>query len=111
MRYLAIPYSGQEELSYETSLKICAHWMKKGILVFSPVIHNHPLDSLVQGSHEFWMILDFWFLDRCNEVIVVMNPDYLQSKGVTAEIQRAILKGIPVRYFTAKEILNEIRDQ
>ena len=63
--YLAIPYSGIQESSYEQANKATAELMSgdKGVNVFSPITHSHPLTKHgVRGDWEFWKKIDFQFI-------------------------------------------------
>ena len=116
--YLAIPYSGMIESSYEQANKAAAELMSGGdnINVFSPITHSHPLTQYgVRGDWEFWKQVDFQFIDWAEEVWVVVPEEgikrVLMSVGVIAEINYANESKKPVKYLKRNpktNILEEI---
>jgi hypothetical protein len=116
--YLAIPYSGMVESSYEQANKAAAELMSGGdnINVFSPITHSHPLTQYgVRGDWEFWKQVDFQFIDWAEEVWVVVPEEgikrVLMSVGVIAEINYANESKKPVKYLKRNpktNILEEI---
>ena len=110
MIYLAIPYSNQPDHKevFKLATEIAAHLISIGLHVYSPITHCHPIHQVADLPKEFkfWRDYDFWFGDRCEAVWVVKLPGWMQSKGVTAEFQRARTKEIDVRYFEPHELLN-----
>ena len=104
--YLAIPYSGMRESSYEQANKATAELMSNGnnVNVFSPITHSHPLTQHgVRGDWEFWKQVDFQFIDWAEEVWVIVPEEgikrVLMSVGVIAEINYANECKKPVHYF------------
>jgi hypothetical protein len=103
--YLAIPYSGMVESSYEQANKAAAELMSgsEDINVFSPITHSHPLTKYgVRGDWEFWKKVDFQFIDWAEEVWVIVPEEgikrVLMSVGVIAEINYANESKKPVKY-------------
>lgn len=107
--YLAIPYSGIQESSYEqanvaTSILINEYDFN----VFSPITHSHPLTKLgVKGSWDYWKILDFQFIDWADEVYVLIPKEGLiknfLSTGVVEEIRYAEQYLKPVKFVYLSE--------
>lgn len=107
--YLAIPYSGIQESSYEqanvaTSILINEYDFN----VFSPITHSHPLTKLgVKGSWDYWKILDFQFIDWADEVYVLIPKEGLiknfLSTGVVEEIRYAEECLKPVKFVYLSE--------
>lgn len=97
--YLAIPYSGIEELSYQAANEVAAMLISEGFCVFSPISHSHPIweagNGLVKNDHETWMKQDKEFVLWCDAVYVIdlvnLNGVGLiyKSKGVMQEIEWA----------------------
>ena len=89
MIYLAIPYSGMEELSFEISCMITAFLMKTGKTVYSPIVHGHILATKydLPADREFWLKHDLDVLRRCDELCVVALDGWDESVGVLAEIE------------------------
>lgn len=96
--YLASPYTGNEEENFEKVTIAAGHFVKQGLIIFSPITHFHPIakkTSLPTGW-EFWERLDRAYLSVSSELYVLMLPGWRESKGVTAEIKIAREKGIPI---------------
>lgn len=105
--YLAIPYSGMQESSYEQATIATAILLKKGFNVYSPITHSHPLTK--QGidlphSWDFWEKIDKQFIDWADEVYVMIPIEgyekILSSIGVQAEIAYAKEKNMNINYIT-----------
>jgi hypothetical protein len=104
--YLAIPYSGIQESSYEQATRATAELMSgdHDVNVFSPITHSHPLTQHgVRGDWDFWKKIDFQFIDWADEVWVVVPNEgikhILMSVGVIAEINYANESKKPVHYY------------
>ena len=96
--YLAIPYTGQEEVSFETANNVAGDLMKQGHIVFSPISHTHPIAGQCKlPTHwDFWQRFDRSFIEWCNELWIAPFGDYKKSKGVMAEIEIARSMSKPV---------------
>lgn len=99
MKYLAIPYTGIEEESYRIATKVLADLTRAGEIVFSPITHCHPMALAhdLPGDWAFWERIDREFISKCDELIVICIPGWLESTGVQAEIAMARDMGIPIR--------------
>ena len=102
--YLAVPYSHTDpavrELRFLEVNKIAAKMMSKGILVFSPISHTHPIalaGDLPKGW-EFWKNYDISFIEWADEIQVLMLDGWEESTGVTSEIEIAESMKKPVYY-------------
>ena len=106
MIYLASPYSHKEEWMRELRYpkddvktffsrerrrvtRAAAELVRRGHVVFSPITHSHPLDT-VGGMQEhgwsFWQSQDIPFMEACDELHVLMLPGWKESEGVSAEV-------------------------
>lgn len=96
--YLAIPYSGQENISFIKANRAAAKLMLEGNIVFSPISMSHPIASQcdLPGDWEFWKKLDEAFIEWCDEMHVVCLPEWEKSKGVQAEMKIAKMMGKPI---------------
>lgn len=104
--YMASPYSkwpkGIEDAFIEAA-KSAAELMKRGLHVYSPITHSHPIavhgkmDAL---SHDIWMSLDLAMIDACDGMLVVMMPGWNESKGIRMEIEHAEKTGKPISYLS-----------
>lgn len=94
--YLAIPYSGMEESSYEQATKACMLIINQlGHNVFSPITHSHPIAKLgVKGTWDYWQKIDYQYLDWADEMWVLIPKEGLSramiSTGVAAETKYAL---------------------
>lgn len=104
--YMATPYSKYErgpEMAYEEACKCAALLLKRGLFVFSPVAHSHPIaqfGGLDPLCHKTWMPLDLALLDECDGLLVVMMPGWKESVGVRLEIERAQKSEKPISYLS-----------
>ncbi|ADV63022.1 Domain of unknown function DUF1937 [Isosphaera pallida ATCC 43644] len=103
MIYLASPYSHPDpavrEQRFRAACRAAVALLCAGQVVFSPITHSHPLAQHgLPGSWQFWEQYDRKFLERCDEVVVLMLDGWEESVGVQAEIRIARELGKPVRY-------------
>lgn len=109
--YLASPYSinapasteeGRKlrEFRFEEALRITADLSKQGEVVFSPIVHSHPMSwhHEMPGTWDFWSKIDYVFIDNCEKILVVKMPMWDQSVGITAELEYANKIGKPIEY-------------
>ena len=103
MIYLASPYThanpSVREQRYQAACRATAALIRAGQVVFSPIVHSHPLVAFgLAGTWETWERIDRAFLERCDEVAVLMLDGWDQSVGVRAELRIAREMGKPVRF-------------
>lgn len=81
-----------------------AMMMERGLFVFSPIAHTHPIitagsvTQLAQFGWEFWAAYNELLISRCDELHVLMLDGWRESVGVTAEIAIAERLNKPVKY-------------
>ena len=95
--YLALPYSGQEEKSFQQANRVAGLLMEAGHIVFSPISHSHSI-GVRTGDFNFWMGQDLPWLDLCDRLVVLRAEGWEESKGVQAEIAYAQEHCIEVSY-------------
>lgn len=106
LHYLASPYSnyGQgHEQAFIDAAGAAATLLKRGLHVFSPICHSHPMavhGNIDKLAHDFWLRLDIAILDECDSLIVLMMPGWNESRGVKAEIDHAEATGKPISYLS-----------
>lgn len=109
--YLAIPYTGMEEKSFEVSCKITADLIRAGNCVYSPIVHSHTLvvktGKLPQNSLDFWLKQDLIMLEKCDIMFVVQLDRWENSRGVQVEIEFAEDHNIPIVYLPIVNSENE----
>lgn len=104
--YLATPYTkfdqGLEQAFIEAA-KAAAILLKRGLFVFSPITHSHPIavhGAMDGKDHDVWMPLDIAVLDECDEMLVVMMPGWNESHGIGLEIAHARKMGKPITWLS-----------
>lgn len=100
--YLAIAYTGYEDLSFDLANKEAAKLINEGHFVFSPISMSHPISKLggLDGSWDTWKELDMEFIRWCDEVHVINFNDLAtkNSVGVNDEVKYAKEIGKEVIY-------------
>jgi Domain of unknown function (DUF1937) len=109
--YLATPYSINapantiegsmlREKRYQEAVSHTVEMSKKGEVIFSPIVHSHPLavHGGLPGTWDFWSNIDYVFIDNCEKVRVVKMDMWDKSVGITAEIAYAKKIGKEVEY-------------
>jgi hypothetical protein len=104
--YLAIPYTGLEQASYDIANEVMIRLMNEDNLVFSPITHSHPIskDKRTVNSWDYWKKYDLPMIDWADEVVVIRIGDngeelIKNSVGVQGEIEYAEQTGKPVNYY------------
>lgn len=102
--YLAGPYNHDlatvKDHRFRELTKHAGSLMALGVLVYSPITHNHPiaLRSSLPGTWEFWKQFDLAVLKHCKQLIVLKLPGWETSTGVAAEIEFCQKNYIPITY-------------
>jgi len=98
--YLAIPYTGQEEYSFQIANHAAGKLMGIGFIVYSPISHTHPIamECNLPTDWEYWKNIDISFLKWCDVVHVICLHGWKESKGVQAEIKIARVLGKEIIY-------------
>jgi nucleoside 2-deoxyribosyltransferase len=110
--YLASPYSSYDKEVVSRRVdevsKATATLIERGHLIFSPIVHSHPIAHLVSfdplnhapDKLTGWMAYDFAMIDNAAEVWVLQIDGWEQSNGVQAEVGYAMRIGKPVKFVT-----------
>jgi Domain of unknown function (DUF1937) len=106
--YLASPYSHPEQAIREQRFRDACHaaasLMRLGQQVFSPIAHGHPLTRHgIPGDWSFWERHAHWYLERCDEVVVLTLDGWEQSVGVRAELDLATTSHKPIWYWAGPD--------
>lgn len=85
---------------YLTVMKKTKELLEQGLVVFSPIVHCHPMSNIygLPKHFTFWESLDKGYIDGCDEVWVLTMDGWDVSEGITKEIQYAMDTGKPVKY-------------
>ena len=91
MIYLASPYSANPEHNYQLALSATAHMVAAGYIVYSPIVHCHPLHQAANLPQDFafWRRHNFGILRKASELWVLDIQGWQESIGVQAEINFA----------------------
>ncbi len=98
--YLAIPYTADPQLSFETVNRVAAHLIQTHRWnVFSPISMTHPMAVIgkLPGDWSFWGQFDEEYIAFCDVLLIVALSGWEDSKGVRAELALARRLGKPVR--------------
>ena len=104
--YLASPYTkyGQgTEAAFEEACKAAGELMQRGMFVFSPIAHSHPIAvhaKIDKTDRSFWMPLSLAILFECDQLLVLKMPGWQESVGIIQEIRYAEKLGKPISYLT-----------
>jgi Domain of unknown function (DUF1937). len=115
MIYLAAPYSAlsrdTETFRYHRTLNITAHLTEKGQLVYSPIVHCHPIAAYIRHcrreppAHDFWMRHCLQILSLCDQLYVVTFSGWRKSRGVQLEVAKAQEWEIEVLHYSPQKLL------
>lgn len=106
LTYLASPYSDPNLLirqrRFESMCKVVADFVKQGFIVYSPIVHFHPVALANLGlptDHLFWQEHDQLMISLSRHLVVIKLPGWRTSVGVNAEIDYAKERGLTVYYY------------
>lgn len=87
---------------YEYVLMRTAEMMKKGEIVFSPIVHCHEMAIKhdLPKTYEFWSKYGREMINRADEAWVLCMPGYKESRGITDELKMAEELGKPVIFIS-----------
>lgn len=109
MIYLASPYSSDDERvmekRYHHCCGFCAVAAKEGFVIYSPIVHWHPVAKAynLPKGFDFWRKLDHEMIE-CAEALWVFTLDgWKESKGVRFEIHHAHFNSKKVYYVDLKD--------
>ncbi len=101
--YLASPYTHiDKEIQHMRYLAVrdtVAQLMRDGILVFSPILHCHPLavSCGLKGDINFWRGYDFAMIEALPQFGVLTLPGWEKSEGIEEEQAHAVSLGRAVK--------------
>lgn len=110
--YLATVYSSYpegHEKACEDAARMSALCINSGIMVFCPITHSHPMVPYLDPKrydHNFWMKVDYMFLDNAIGLIVTKMTNWENSKGIALEIEYTKKLGKPIIYTNFLEVPN-----
>lgn len=97
------------EERYRYACQKAGEFMNKGIVVYSPIAHNHPIASMVELPKDwhFWCRMDMPMVILSSGLIVLKMPGWERSTGVQAEITYAESLGLPIEYVECPDYKGE----
>lgn len=104
MIYLASPYWDKDAhvraRRYNAALDYVRQCARRGEMVFSPIVYTHPIGMKTGMGLGFdaYREFDLALLAGCSKLRVLMLRGWRASKGVSAEIEFAVARGISVEY-------------
>ena len=101
--YVAHPYSGNEYHNYLRALRATILLLDRGFVVFSPIVHSHPLDMYKKREPSFWYAQDLEILEKCDGIILCEGWE--DSKGCRLEYSKAVKLKLEIRIYS--EIMEE----
>lgn len=101
--YLASPYSHPDRVVRKWRYRMACHGtarlLEAGHLVYSPIVHSHPLTRFrLPAEWDYWRRLDEAMLRRCDALAVLRLPGWEQSVGVQAELALAKELGLKMGF-------------
>lgn len=99
--YLGSPYTNYftgRETAFRLVSWIAADLMRRGVVVFSPIAHSHPIavhGALDEIDLDFWLEQDQPLIDAAAGMVVAMMPGWRDSKGTAYEIAEFKKAGKP----------------
>lgn len=101
--YLASPYTDPDpavmESRFDEACRAAAALMKKGVFVFSPIAHSHPIARFgLPLDFEYWKTYDAMMLAFCSRMIVLQIDGWDTSVGVQFEIEIAEKLNMQIEY-------------
>ncbi len=111
MKYLASLYSLNAKSNsfqdtctrkhrYEYTMKRTCELLKKGEVVFSPIVHMHEMSIKynLPKDYSFFKKIDRAMIDKADSLIVLKMKGWEQSEGITDEIEYAKSLGKDIEY-------------
>ena len=80
--YIAIPYTGMEESSYEQCVIAVSQLMinNPNVMFFSPIINSHPLTKYgLGGDWEYWKKVDLEWLALCDTFLGIIPQEGIEK--------------------------------
>ena len=109
--YLASPYSHPDpavmQRRYEQVCEATAALIRQGYLVYSPIVHSHPLVSYgLPTDWGYWQQLDEAMIRRCQQLWILTLDGWSTSRGIVSELRIVNLLGLPVYRYSLDECIN-----
>lgn len=102
--YLATPYTryvGGITLAFERASSLAADLIKRGLNVYSPIAHTHPIavyGNIDPLDHGIWLNFDAVMMTKADALMVAKLHGWTESYGVRHEIEQFKSVGKPIFY-------------
>lgn len=111
--YLASPYTHHDSVvrdeRYTKARRMLTFLHKRLLMVFSPVVHSHPVNYDFRPGSEpswsHWMKLDLPFLHMSDALLILALEGIEKSEGVANEIVEARKKNLPIFFLPESMML------
>ncbi len=94
--YIASPFSGDEKGNTEKAIRYCRFAVDRNAIPVAPHLYL-PRFMSEATERDKAMFMNMVFLGKCEQLWVFGEKI---TEGMTMEIARAMMRGIPIRYFT-----------
>ena len=101
---ILIPYTYNPTESFKRSAKIAAYLVKKGKFPFSPILHTHAFDVLLNHPNIDYYQWDFAVYDAIKNPYFIFTYDWERSKGCREEMKWVKSKKFPFVIIDDREI-------
>jgi len=116
--YLSSPYTHDDEkvrlYRYEKALETLAELTKYGYIVFSPIVHSHPMAEKYDMPKDstYWSTVNRTFVYSCSALVVLCIEGWSKSSGVSEEVEQAERENKEIFYIKeAKDLLTAVSDR
>ena len=102
--YLATPYSrypGGIHMAFVEAARFTAGLLQKGVKVYSPIAHTHPLaiyGNIDPLDHSIWLPFDEIMMEAAEALLVAEITSWKESRGIAHEIEFFETRNKPVIY-------------
>lgn len=94
--YVAGPYRGDVETNVAKARMVSGLLCLMGYAVVCPHMNTHNMDFHTGLPDDYWLKATMSLMEKCD--LVVLVPGWENSLGTQAEVDRAMLLGIPVHH-------------
>lgn len=99
--YLAQPYSHPDDAvrqqRFELAVRVSKILMMRGISPLSPIAHSHYMDSEPHAPFEVYQEMDEAMIRVADEMWIIGDVGWQDSRGVTSERKYAASLGKPIK--------------
>ena len=85
--YLSHPYTGDEHANFLRANRLAAQLLQRGIGVFSPLSHSHPIHAVSPQAAELWYALDKLIIAKTRWDGIFVVDGWEESVGCRWEVE------------------------